>query len=221
MKGSRKYRQFSISTGFALIALVVLWGAQPAAAQDLPGTESSIQEYVHLSTPDLGIKIPVGAERSIGDQKTTGPTRSSGSGGGFSTEKTTVVVLDEDFETEGWQTGSSWFLWSERGVGWGDSSFRSNSGNWSVWCAAAGANAQPAGGPYVNDMGTFLLYGPIDLSDAVGGSINFNMWYEIEEQSFDDIRWMVSLDLENWYGGNEGGSSNGWGNRQIDFTAVQ
>ncbi len=219
MKLSRENRPNRFLAGTVLIAFVVLWSALPTDAQDTTGPKSSIQEYVHFSTPELAAKLPVGADERFPKMTDIVLPRDTGFGMETPTEKATVVVLDEDFESEDWGD-ESWFFSTAGGVSWGDSSYRSHSGNWSAWCVASGVNAEPPGGPYANDTISIIVYGPIDLSDAVGGSISFNMWYDIEERSYDYISWLVSTDLDNWYGAQEGGTSNGWERRDIDFTDV-
>ena len=130
--------------------------------------------------------------------------------------KSTTVILDEGFE--GTFPGN-WTVTGDGGVYWDDTFYRPHFGSWSVWCADGGANGQPAGGNYLNDMETWLRYGPFNLSDAVAGSVSFWLWND-SEFNFDFIKWMVSINGVNYSGIQLSGTTNGWVQKTIDFTNV-
>ena len=130
--------------------------------------------------------------------------------------KLATVILDEGFE--GVFPGN-WIVTGDGGVYWDDTNHSSHLGNWSVWCADGGANGQPAGGNYLNNMNTWMVYGPFSLSDAVAGSMSF--WYSNNSEiNLDWLGYVVSLDGTNWAGSQTSGNSSGWEQRSIDFTNV-
>lgn len=130
--------------------------------------------------------------------------------------KSIGVILDEGFE--GVFPGN-WIVTGDGGVYWDDTDHSSHLGNWSVWCADGGANGQPAGGNYLNNMNTWMVYGPFSLSDAVAGSMSF--WFSNNsEMNLDWLGYVVSLDGTTWAGSQTSGNSSGWIQRSIDFTNV-
>ena len=86
---------------------------------------------------------------------------------------------------------------------WGDVNcfaMESNS-NWSAWPASEGANGvDPCNGdPYPDDVDSWLIFGPFDLSDALSASLDF--YFRIESESCCDfLRVMASTDSVNYNG---------------------
>ena len=131
------------------------------------------------------------------------------------------VLLYESFE--GVFPGS-WIIIDNNGatggdIYWDDTSFRSFLGNWSAWCADGGVNSVPAGGQYLNNMDTWMIYGPLDFSDAEAGSVSLRHWND-SEQDFDFFKYLVSIDGSNFFGYQVSGNSGGWQSRAIDLTSV-
>jgi M6 family metalloprotease-like protein len=98
---------------------------------------------------------------------------------------------------------------------WGKESCNTRTGSGSVWCAAGGT-AQPACSEYVRDHGTFLIYGPMDLSDAAEATLDFDAMYDINDGgnpagATDWFEWLFSVDGKS-FGAGDGvtGTSNGW-----------
>ena len=96
--------------------------------------------------------------------------------------RATVNLLYETFEGA-WP--GSWNVFDDNGstggeVYWSDSSHRSYAGSWSAWCADGGGDGQPAGGNYLDNMDTWMVYGPMDLSDAQDGTFSFRFWNQTE-----------------------------------------
>jgi len=94
-----------------------------------------------------------------------------------------TVILSDGFEGSfpgAWQlyvTGTESTTW------WGRSSYRKASGSYSAWCAGGGSSPQSPGGYYVPNMEVWLEYGPFDLSDASGATIDFDLWNDCEASS--------------------------------------
>ncbi len=104
-------------------------------------------------------------------------------------------------------------------VTWGRSTYRSASGSASLWCAAGGTNAQPPGGSYAPCMGTFAIYGPFSLADAVSASLDFDLWLS-SETNYDYVWWMISTDGSSFSGYKLSGSTNGWAHEHLNFSDV-
>lgn len=101
------------------------------------------------------------------------------------------------------------------GAMWGKESCKTKTGSGAVWCAAGGT-AQPSCSQYVQDHGTFLIYGPIDLSDAAEATLDFDTWYDINDggnpaTATDWFEWLFSVDGNSFNAGDGvTGTSNGW-----------
>ena len=63
----------------------------------------------------------------------------------------------------------SWQLLSATNTAWGTVTNRSVSPTHSAYCAGGG-DAAPVGGPYQNDLQTWMVYGPFSLADATAAS---------------------------------------------------
>jgi hypothetical protein len=129
--------------------------------------------------------------------------------------KTTVTLLTEGFEGA---FPGNWGI-SGGSIYWDDTSYRHHAGSWSAWCADGGTLGQPAGGTYLNDMNTWMTYGPFNLSDATAGSMTFWLWLD-SETDYDWFGYVVSVNGSNWYGYRTSGSTGGWSSRSIDFRNV-
>ena len=88
------------------------------------------------------------------------------------------TIMTEDFE--GAFPNTLWNTFAQSGATdayWDDISVRPNTGSWSAWCADEGSEQGPDGGPYPDDMGAWMIYGPFDLSDATDvATLDFFYW---------------------------------------------
>ncbi len=82
---------------------------------------------------------------------------------------------------------------------WGATSYRAHTGTYSGYCAGAGTNAVTPPGPYPDNLGTQMLWGPFSLADAVAAHVTF--WhYTRTELDTDFLKVMVSLDGISFHG---------------------
>jgi hypothetical protein len=134
--------------------------------------------------------------------------------------KTTAVLLDDDFEGA---FPGSWQLLSATNTAWGTVTNRSVSPSHSAYCAGGG-DAAPVGGPYQNDLQTWMVYGPFSLADATAASLDFQLWMRTEPASgetfYDYLFYGASIDGTNFSGFQTAGNSNGWGEASFDFADV-
>ena len=92
---------------------------------------------------------------------------------------TIVTENCDDGNLNGWRLGDG----SDDGKEylWGCDDFRSQDGGMSAWPARSGANGiDPAANNYPNDMYSWIVYGPFDLSNAIDAEIKFDLWRRIE-----------------------------------------
>lgn len=142
--------------------------------------------------------------------------------------KQPVPALRESMD--GWETIKSegfegawpndWELWGD--PYWGDVTCRSNTDSWSAWCADDGTSPPSNCTEYVNDMSTWMIYGPFDLSDPeiTDAELRFWTWFEIEE-GYDGLSWMATAEgLQYYYGWSISGDSQGWVEKELDLTQV-
>ncbi len=101
---------------------------------------------------------------------------------------------------------------------WDKTSFKSFAGSNSAWCAGGGPDAVADGSPYANNMQSWMVAGPFDLTDASAGFWQFNYWLK-SESGYDNFRFMVSLDGTNFNGYQISGDSLGWRSDSIDFVS--
>ncbi len=88
-----------------------------------------------------------------------------------------------------------------------------------AWCAAAGTQAGTIGHEYPNNMFTYMIFGPFDLSDAVHASLSFK-YRNDSETSYDFLWWAPSIDGTHFpeNGRISGPSGNVWRNVVIELT---
>jgi hypothetical protein len=114
---------------------------------------------------------------------------------------------------------------ADTSVAWGRSTYRSASGVASLWCAGGGTNAQPPGGSYLPNEGTWAVYGPFSLAGATAAQVQFDTWYNTEPYNAttgkgDRLSWMISTDGSNFSGFYNSGNSGGWVHKTMDFSDV-
>ncbi|MDD5466387.1 MAG: hypothetical protein PHS96_01135, partial [Anaerolineales bacterium] len=84
---------------------------------------------------------------------------------------------------------------------WDDDDYRPHTGAWAAWPANEGANRlDPATSDYPPYMSSWMIYGPIDLSDATTAEASFWLWQEIET-NYDYLFFGVSHDHYGTYSG--------------------
>lgn len=125
---------------------------------------------------------------------------------------TTILAEDFDNGLDAWTT--------EGDPTWDATECRSQSSPASVWPAASGENAAEAcTDTYRNNMQSWLIYGPFDLSDASAAEVTFDYWLKTE-RDYDFLQWLASTDGEHFYGYQISGDSDGWTSRTFDLSAI-
>jgi immune inhibitor A len=103
---------------------------------------------------------------------------------------------------------------------WDDDDYKPFSGLWSGWPANGGADGlDPEFNYYPNNMISFMIYGPFDLSDAIDAELLFSYWNQTE-LNFDYFGWYASTDGSNFHGYSTSGDSGGWLFENFDLTSV-
>ena len=92
---------------------------------------------------------------------------------------------------------------------WGDTYYRSQSGFWSAWPAALGANAVDPASGYPNDLDSWMVQGPFDLSGMDDVFVSFGLWYDTEPD-YDWVHFCVSTEWPVFYCDYWSGYSGGW-----------
>lgn len=107
-----------------------------------------------------------------------------------------------------------WY-WSTAGYPtWRDTSYRSNTGSWSAWCADDGLSPP---GPYASNMNAWMIYGPFDLSDADDARVTFSYWLN-SELNYDYFWWFSSGDGTNFIGYRISGSFPYWQSQSFSLS---
>ncbi len=133
-------------------------------------TGAEVDEPIH------GVVIPAGAIRYDASAADAPPGKTLESRGW-------TTILSDGFE-------GAWH-WSTLGdPSWRDTSYRACGGTWSAWCADDGLTPP---GPYASNMNAWMIYGPIDLSDAVDAQVSFDFWLD-SEANYDYLKWGASAD---------------------------
>lgn len=130
----------------------------------------------------------------------------------------TEVLLADGFEAA---FPGAWQVFDNDGatngeIYWDATSFRSFAESNSAWCAGGGANAVADGSPYANNMQSWMISGPFDLTDAGAGFWQFNYWLK-SESGIDNFLYLVSTNGINFNGYQDSGDSLGWLSAGIDF----
>jgi subtilisin-like proprotein convertase family protein len=112
------------------------------------------------------------------------------------------AIATEDFE--GLFPGSNWTLLDLSDDGcdflWDDDDNRPHGGSWAGWPASGGANGlDPATSNYPPNMNSWMIYGPMDLSDAIDADAWFDLWLQTE-LDWDKLFFGVSSDGVNFNG---------------------
>jgi len=167
------------------------------------------------------------AERSVSKTSITAPgeltehlmSRGSPvpeSRGSFGRPAAVETIKTEDFEGA---FPNDWIVADNNGatggdVTWDVDGFLPFTGNWSAWAAGGGADGVPGGTNYPDNLDSWLVYGPFDLSDASAAAVDFALWMQTES-GYDYVAWVASSDGGNFNGFQWSGDSGGW--NQIEF----
>jgi len=113
-------------------------------------------------------------------------------------DSTSMIVHEQTFEgafpAPGWTVRDASADGYDRT--WDDDNYRAHQGAWAAWPANGGKDAvkpSPGNDNYPNNLDSWMIYGPFDLSDAVGTYVSFWRWREIE-QDLDFLKLEISFD---------------------------
>ncbi|MCX9012675.1 MAG: carboxypeptidase regulatory-like domain-containing protein [Candidatus Methanoperedens sp.] len=119
---------------------------------------------------------------------------------------TWITLKYEGFE--GAFPGSEWGIYGD--PTWDDTNYMAYSGSWSGWSARGGTNGlDPAVSNYADNMNAWMIYGPIDLSDASDAAVTFSHWTRTE-QNYDWFSYAASIDGSYFYGYDLTGDLSPW-----------
>ena len=69
---------------------------------------------------------------------------------------------------------------------------------------------------YPDNLYSWLVYGPFDLSDAAAAEVLFQRWQRTES-GFDFFKWKASVDDDHYYGWESSGYTQGWDGVTFDL----
>ena len=136
-----------------------------------------------------------------------------------------ITLLSEDFE--GTFPKTEWI--TEGDPTWGKRGYRKYAGAFSGYAVGGGQNGVKPPGPYPNDVESWLVAGPFDLTQGTDAQILYHAWIDTEYRSDTeyDVFWVgASIDGEYFWGENWAGNwagpngCNGWCNEMFDLTDV-
>lgn len=106
-------------------------------------------------------------------------------------------------------------------VSWGKRNCHAASGSFGGWAVGGGSvgNGSSCGDSYPDNIETWMVYGPFDLSQVTDGVMSLKIWSD-DEYGYDEMGWGVSLDNDMFYGRIFTGDSNGWVADAIDLKNV-
>lgn len=182
----------------AFIVSTVLAIASGLGAQALVSTQPGIQTI----SPDLML--------IAGEQP-----------GNTAIPKASETVLSDSFEGS---FPGQWQVLSSTTSQWGQTAHRASQGTHSVYCAGGGTGPAPQGGPYFNDMETWMIIGPFSLADATSASIAFDLWMKTEpadgDTFLDYLFYGLSVNGSNFSGFNTTGDTQGWSPSSFDVSEI-
>jgi len=166
----------------------------------------------------------------VAAKNTCGETSAPGTGAwAFSVgDSGGITLFADDFEGS---FPGQWDVYGVQGYAgramWGKVSCKTGGGSGATWCAAGGSSAQPPCSQYIQDHGTFLIYGPFDLSDASEGTLDFDVWYDINDggdpaNAEDMVGWLFSVDGQSFPAGDAvTGTSQGWEHISVKLSDME
>ncbi len=178
--------------------------------------ETTFEEAMTMTLPGGVDAAPAGGELGEAD-----PPKSSAGAHAQATPGWTTILF-EDVEGS-FPDDNGWVVYDNNSASgddyWDDLSCRSYSGSWSAWSADVGD--QPDCGNYDNDMTSWMIFGPFDLSDASEARAEFEVWSETERPDipYDYFFWGASSDGSN-FNGYRLTQNTDWSLRELDLTNV-
>ncbi len=193
----------------------------PVSPTDLLQPSDKIQfDVLPTPTPDPSLqRTPPIPPTSSGPKppQPTAPTRSSQSPirvAGTNALASWNTLMSENFEST-WPTGL-WQRWGD--PTWGTTDYTARTGSKSAWCAASVWN--PHYYYYPNNMNSWMVYGPIDLSRATSAYLNFSYWNQ-SELNYDFFGLVASVNGNDFYWvWWTSGDSGGWQDVAFDFASL-
>jgi putative hemolysin len=134
-----------------------------------------------------------------------------------------VTIMTQNFEGAFPTTG--WTVFDDNGsdygeLYWDDDDYKPYTGYWSAWAADDGANGlDPTYDNYADNMDSWMVYGPFNLSDATDADLMFYYWNE-SELNYDYFGWYASINDYNYYGYRTSGNTGGWVYQNFDLASV-
>ena len=135
----------------------------------------------------------------------------------------TVTIVEEDFE--GTFPKGNWQVLDSDGTRngeyfWDEDDAMAHSGSRSAWVANGGKNGlDPDKYNYPDNLQTWMIYGPFDLSDASRAQLSFSYW-NLSEMHYDFLGWYASPNGKDFYGYRVSGNSTGWKPTTLDLGSV-
>ncbi len=125
-----------------------------------------------------------------------------------------------------WSLYSYWFNGTDwqnvaSAISWGKRTCQANSGSYGGWPVGGGTygSALQCLDGYADDIETWMVYGPLDLSQVKDGYISIKLWLDIENK-YDFVGWGISLDNDTVYGNAFTGYSGSWFTDTMDLKSV-
>jgi hypothetical protein len=134
------------------------------------------------------------------------------------------TILSENFDVKDFPY-SPWRAFDNNGsiggeIYWDDQNCVYNDPGWSLWAADEGVNGLDACvDNYANNMDSWVVYGPFDLSNSSDGLLEFH-YNNDSELNYDYFKWMASVDGSHFSGYQISGNSSGWRYESLDFKNV-
>ncbi|GEM_PF-1615567 len=235
MKPKTGFR-FTLLAVFLIIGLVVQLGAaRPVEAG--AGQKSAYQtggEIIEV-TATLGEPAELNLQPKPDSHRTQDPSREPGLNLPPAPPDPVKNLVDEvpSARDRGWSTimtetfegiwpGTGWMTVDGNGVNygeyyWDDDDFKPHNGYWSAWPANGGANAlDPEFNNYPNNLDSWMVYGPFNLSGCAYADYDFYYWNK-SETGYDSFQWLASPNGVNFYGWGLWGDSGGWQYADMDL----
>jgi len=206
------------------------WDSMPDNWEDAVGLNSSVNDA--NEDPDADGLVNLHEYQNGTDPftwDTDGDTLSDGQevntyGTNPTNEDTDLGGVD-DGTVEGTFPSGKWSVFDNDGAShgeyyWDEDDYKPHQGSRSAWPANGGADAiDPQYADYPNDLDSWMVYGPFDLSDAADAELLFHYWNQ-SEQGYDYLFWGASVNGANFYGSSVSGDSGGWQAENFDLTNV-
>ncbi len=229
MRTPRRSRLVLVTVGVAALCLLGQGIAVGfVGADDTPTAGAGAFEMHRGVSLTMGERLPTGGAKVAGvEPATKAGSPLSGPAKGAAEPRLTPrtagwnTLMTETFEGA-WPNGL-WSTFDNNGstggaVFWDDENWIAHSGYWSGWPAGGGANGlDPNFDFYANDMDSWAVYGPFDLSGYPYAELDFWYWNR-SESGFDPFYWAASGDGGSFVGDFVWGDSGGWQHVEFDLS---